>query len=34
MTKTVVHQEKQQRAGAGGNRCEYLLNENHFQAAV
>lgn len=34
MTKTVVHQGKRQRAGAGGNRYEYLLNENHFQAAV
>lgn len=25
MTKTVLHQKKPQRAGAGGNRCEYLL---------
>lgn len=34
MTKTVVHQRKQQRAGVGGNRYEYLLNEYHFQAAA
>lgn len=25
MTKTVLHQRKPQRAGAGGNRCKYLL---------
>lgn len=34
MTKTVIPRKKRERAGAGGSRCEYPLNEDHFTAAA
>ena len=34
MTKRVIHWRKPQRAGVGGNRYEYLMYEDHFQAAT